>query len=158
MVQGLRLCSQCRGPRFDPWLGNWIPHAATKTQHSQINKHLNKMSEERMGTTEQCIHTTFPYVFIKSTYFPQNLNYQKIKVLILPWQSIYPWWHSQRTGKDKSAIVHENIHLLWLNNSNFSKKKRWWGRAQQGSEESQVAWLVVTRNSSHPSPSHFTMN
>ena len=112
VVQGLRLCSQCRGPRFDPWLGNWIPHAATKTQHSQINKHLNKMSEERMGTTEHRIHTTFPYVFIKSTYFPQNLNYQKIKVLILPWQSIYPWWHSQRTGKDKSAIVHENIHLL----------------------------------------------
>jgi len=22
VVQGLRLCSQCRGPRFDPWLGN----------------------------------------------------------------------------------------------------------------------------------------
>ena len=38
------LCSQCRGPRFNPWSGNWIPHAATKnlhattkTQHSQIN-------------------------------------------------------------------------------------------------------------------------
>ena len=35
---------QCKGPRFDPWLGNWIPHAtakslhaATKTWHSQIN-------------------------------------------------------------------------------------------------------------------------
>ena len=23
--------SQCRGPRFDPWSGNWIPHAATKS-------------------------------------------------------------------------------------------------------------------------------
>ena len=22
VVQGLRLCFQCRGPRFDPWLGN----------------------------------------------------------------------------------------------------------------------------------------
>ena len=45
--------SQCRGPGFDPWSGNWIlhaatksshaaakkiPHAATKTWHSQINK------------------------------------------------------------------------------------------------------------------------
>ena len=36
---------QCRGPRFDPWSGNKIPHAAMKTenattkiQHSQINK------------------------------------------------------------------------------------------------------------------------
>ena len=23
-------CSQCGGPGFDPWSGNWIPHAATK--------------------------------------------------------------------------------------------------------------------------------
>ena len=30
-------CSQCRGPRFKPWSGNLIPHAATKIQHSQIN-------------------------------------------------------------------------------------------------------------------------
>ena len=22
--------SQCRGPGFNPWSGNWIPHAATK--------------------------------------------------------------------------------------------------------------------------------
>ena len=36
--------SQCRGPGFDTWSGNWIPHATTKiehatteTQHSQIN-------------------------------------------------------------------------------------------------------------------------
>ena len=51
------LCSQCRGPRFDPWLGNWIPHAASKkiphttrkipsaatnTQLSQINKYIKK--------------------------------------------------------------------------------------------------------------------
>ena len=50
------LCSQCRGPGFDPWSGNQIPHvttkrkkrshmlqlkilhAAMKTWHSQINK------------------------------------------------------------------------------------------------------------------------
>ena len=24
------LYSQCRGPRLDPWSGNYIPHAATK--------------------------------------------------------------------------------------------------------------------------------
>ena len=29
--------SQCTGPRFDPWSGNQIPHATTKTQHSQAN-------------------------------------------------------------------------------------------------------------------------
>ena len=30
-------CSQSREPRFDPWSGNWIPHAITKTRCSQIN-------------------------------------------------------------------------------------------------------------------------
>ena len=24
-VQWLRLCSQCRGPQFDPWSRSWIP-------------------------------------------------------------------------------------------------------------------------------------
>ena len=32
------LCSQCRGPGFDPWSGNLIPHAAAKARNSQINK------------------------------------------------------------------------------------------------------------------------
>ena len=26
--------SQCRGPEFDFWSGNWIPHAATKNSHA----------------------------------------------------------------------------------------------------------------------------
>ena len=30
------------GPGFDPWLGNYIPHAATKSWHSQTNKFLKK--------------------------------------------------------------------------------------------------------------------
>ena len=32
------LYSQCRGPGFNPWSGNWIPHVTTKTKSSQINK------------------------------------------------------------------------------------------------------------------------
>ena len=62
------LHSQCiGGPRFDPWSGNWIPHAPTKssdatkilhaqrrskvphatikTQHSQIDKYLLENAE-----------------------------------------------------------------------------------------------------------------
>lgn len=27
-----------QGPRFHPWSGTWILHAATETQHNQINK------------------------------------------------------------------------------------------------------------------------
>ena len=37
MVQWLGLCSQCRGPGFDLWSENQIPHAATKTWDSQIS-------------------------------------------------------------------------------------------------------------------------
>ena len=28
--------SQCRGPRFNPWSGNWIPYAATKSSMPQL--------------------------------------------------------------------------------------------------------------------------
>ena len=28
-------CSQRRGPRFNPWSGNLIPHAATKCSHAK---------------------------------------------------------------------------------------------------------------------------
>ena len=35
------LGSQCRGPGFDPWSRNQIPHATAKNQCNQINK-LNK--------------------------------------------------------------------------------------------------------------------
>ena len=27
-------CSQFRGPGFDPWSGNWIPHATTRSLHA----------------------------------------------------------------------------------------------------------------------------
>ena len=27
-------CSQCRGPRFDPWPGNLNPHVATKCSYA----------------------------------------------------------------------------------------------------------------------------
>ena len=31
-------CSQCRGPRFDPWSGNYFPHATTKTSYATTRK------------------------------------------------------------------------------------------------------------------------
>ena len=32
--------SQCRGPGFNPWSGNWIPHASTKSSHAAVKDHL----------------------------------------------------------------------------------------------------------------------
>ena len=40
------LLSWCKGLGFDSWSGNWVLHAATETQHSQINlknKEINKV-------------------------------------------------------------------------------------------------------------------
>ena len=42
VVQQIRLCSQCRGPGFDPWSGNQNLHATTKTQSCQTNKYFLK--------------------------------------------------------------------------------------------------------------------
>ena len=33
----ITLCSQCRGPRFHPWSGNYIPHATTKGLPQWLN-------------------------------------------------------------------------------------------------------------------------
>ena len=41
--------SLCRGPGFDPWLGNWIPHAITKSFHAAT---INKIPHAAMKT--QC--------------------------------------------------------------------------------------------------------
>ena len=32
--------SQCSRPGLDPWSGNYIAHAGTKTQYSQIGKEI----------------------------------------------------------------------------------------------------------------------
>ena len=37
--------SPCRGPGFDPWSGNQISHAATKSQHNQINIFKNNKNK-----------------------------------------------------------------------------------------------------------------
>ena len=37
VVQRLRLHTQCRGPGFNPWSGNQIPHATMKTWHAATN-------------------------------------------------------------------------------------------------------------------------
>ena len=49
------LHSQCRGPRFDPWSGNWIPHATTKTWCSLINKLIKRLpSKEKKSNKAHC--------------------------------------------------------------------------------------------------------
>ena len=50
--------SQCRGPGFNPWSGNKIASAATKTQSSQLNKSVCstpvRMAAIQKSTSNKC--------------------------------------------------------------------------------------------------------
>ena len=47
VVQWLRLCApKTKGPGFDPWSGNWIPHAATKSVNA-ANRDPTCRNEDR---------------------------------------------------------------------------------------------------------------
>ena len=52
--------SQCRGPGLDPWSGNWIPHAAAKTQHSQMNKYFKKKKKRNEIMIRTCYNMDEP--------------------------------------------------------------------------------------------------
>ena len=52
------VCSQCRGPEFNPWSGNSIqqlkiPHAAVKTRTAKINKTKNKQNYHACGPLQR---------------------------------------------------------------------------------------------------------
>ena len=51
MVHHIRLHSQCRGLRFDPCSGNWIPHAVTKDLHATTetwcSQIINKINSKK---------------------------------------------------------------------------------------------------------------
>ena len=48
------LCSQCRGHRFDPWSGNWIPQATTKKSHvSQQRSKIPHAATKTWGSEGQ---------------------------------------------------------------------------------------------------------
>ena len=36
--------SQCKGSRFNPWSGNWIPHGATKSLHAATKTQNRKIN------------------------------------------------------------------------------------------------------------------
>ena len=44
------LSSQCKGPGFNPWSGNWIPHVTTKSWYRQINKQINTCFKKLLRT------------------------------------------------------------------------------------------------------------
>ena len=51
-------CSRCRGPRFDPWSENYIPHAATKSSHAatkdpKCHNQRSHMLQGRSHTQQQ---------------------------------------------------------------------------------------------------------
>ena len=47
------LCSQCRGHRFDPWSGNWIPQATTKNPTCHSKDRRSRMLQLRPGAAKE---------------------------------------------------------------------------------------------------------
>ena len=71
-------CSQCRGPRFNPWSGNYIPQAeakissaTTKTWCSQINKYYFLIKKEK---SRQVILPYCAYYGLNKRKKTQNLG------------------------------------------------------------------------------------
>ena len=65
VVQWLRLCTaNARGPRFDSWSGNWVPHAPTKNQNSQniLKIYIKKISHPHsvIHKQEGCHQQRYP--------------------------------------------------------------------------------------------------
>ena len=66
--------SQCRGPGFDPWSGNQVPHAATKRSHPTTKKILH--------ATIKTLHSQISeFFFFKGTMESVTMPFEgKIKV------------------------------------------------------------------------------
>ena len=78
------LICQGRGPEFDPWLGNKIPHTATKgphaateTQCSQINKYFLKVHPGDMFGDHYSAHLVYcSYLFSPQAESPSRAESQ----------------------------------------------------------------------------------
>ena len=79
MVQWVRLHFECKGAGFNPWSGNYISHAATKTQHSQINK-LKKIFLNRQfwgNHLTWCLDNKYWFSLLKNVWILSTACYQK---------------------------------------------------------------------------------
>ena len=80
------LCSQYKEPRFDPWSGNWIPHAATKCLH--VATESSQATAERFHVPQLRACVTKER-FFKNTY-----------------------WYPSSRWMDKKAVVHIHNGVL----------------------------------------------
>ena len=88
--------SQCRGPRFNPWSGNQIPHdpkslqAVTKTWHRQINMYFLKVASSQTRCfqylSKSCLKGHFfpAFFFFLILFF---IYFLKIRIITLQYCS-----------------------------------------------------------------------
>ena len=70
VVQWLRLCApKTKGPWFDPWSGNWIPHAATKSVNATNRDPTCRNEDQRshMLQLRPAQPNKYMQIFFKST-------------------------------------------------------------------------------------------
>ena len=71
--------SQCKGPGFDPWTGNWIPHAATKSSPTTTKRsHLPQTKQKVIW----CLWLQSPHLYKKKIWTGSPLRSLPSKLTI----------------------------------------------------------------------------
>ena len=73
------LSAPCRGPRFDPWSGNQIPRAATKSLYTAIKK-KKKIPCATTKTSAAKLIDQFKFFYLKMT---------NIKIYKAAWANLF---------------------------------------------------------------------
>ena len=145
MVQWLRLYSLCRGPGFDPWSGNQIPHGTTKTSAAkQIIKYGWLIGKESACQRKRCGFD--PWV----RKIPWRRKWQPIPVF-LPGKfdgqrslaGYSPQGHKKSNTTAKlNTHMHTHTHthgLYWLmslSSHHFLEAFHWWAYTMGGPSSS----------------------
>ena len=80
VVQWLRLHPQCRGPGFNPWSGNWIPHATTKKLHAATKDH-NLGCFHILAVIYNAAFNTGVHIFFKLVFPYSSVKYPEMEYL-----------------------------------------------------------------------------
>ena len=136
--------SQCRGPGFNPWSGNWIPHATTKSPHaatktwcSQINTHLKKKKELTYpaAVPNSCHFLSFHWKSKLSLCFPDMFHlseivFQKTYCVIQKNSFVSPHWKNLWLSKALVSSLKKNLLKAFTFQVRKEEKAntthRWW--------------------------------
>jgi hypothetical protein len=120
-------CSQCRGPGFDFWSGNQIPHASTKGSHASTKLQPNKLKKENsLANAGDIKDTGFDPWVMKipwrrswqptPVFLPGESHRQRSLASYSPWglqESDMTQWLTHMKGSSVLCTVGRVEFILW---------------------------------------------